>query len=128
MGRTSSPIDAVGAIVREALIGVPNQTWPRVADSVGAEGPHRGVVEIQVTVKMSDVVAALTSTELAVGDNLSFRAAFALTNDDGTLVGSGSALVYREATELARTGLSSNQHRALRNVIAGRRADENLLP
>lgn len=112
MARSATSITAVGNVVRQAQ------------DSPGAVSQN---VEIQLTVKASDLLAITTAdeeTSIAGDGNLRLVFAVALTNDDGTIFTAGGA--YLEASAMGRVGLSRDQHAALSNLI--RRGSPTLGP
>jgi hypothetical protein len=88
MSRSSTTIDAVGAVVRE----------PDLRPSVGnrgrriTHGDQYGGVSIQLTAKLSDVVAELTDAEkkAIIADHCDIHFAVSLTDDAGGLIPSGS--------------------------------------
>jgi hypothetical protein len=130
MSRTSDPIDATGAIVREALF-TPTQRLPRTNSKVqygnsleghedlignpayglsgngATEVVTTGIVEIQLTVKLSDVLAALSAEEahgLAQGAITKIHFAAGFTDDAGALMNFTGHADYREAESLTRSG------------------------
>jgi len=108
MPRTSTPITAAGALVRGALDSPP----------VGVSN-H---LELQLTVKASDLIALLTAAEqkaLASPNSANQRLLFAvaLTDDAGVLLNDGDVPAYLEAAVMGRTPIAYSQAVALARLL-----------